>query len=86
MLALDLLQADDVGAAVRQELRDARGIERAAFVGIDFAEKRLGRGKIDLGRIGIIAGVVTQAGGRIVSGYDDPGIDDLRIELPAVNE
>jgi hypothetical protein len=36
--------------------------------------------------LAFIAGVVTQAGGRIVSGYDNPWIDDLRIELPAVNE
>ena len=36
--------------------------------------------------LAFIAGVVTQAGGRIVSGYENPWIDDLRIELPAVNE
>ena len=35
--------------------------------------------------LAFIAGVVSQAGGRIVSGYDDPWIDDLRIELPAAN-
>jgi hypothetical protein len=36
--------------------------------------------------LAFIAGVVTQAGGRIVSGFQNPWIDDLRIELPAVNE
>ena len=36
--------------------------------------------------LAFVAGVVTQAGGRIVSGYENPWIDDLRIELPAVNE
>ena len=35
--------------------------------------------------LAFIAGVVTQAGGRIVSGYENPWIDDLRIELPAVD-
>jgi PAS domain S-box-containing protein len=36
--------------------------------------------------LAFIAGVVTQAGGRIVSGFENPWIDDLRIELPAVAE
>jgi len=36
--------------------------------------------------LAFIAGVVTQAGGRIVSGFQNPWIDDLRIELPAINE
>ena len=36
--------------------------------------------------LAFIAGVVTQAGGRVVSGFEHPWIDDLRIELPAVTE
>ncbi|PAW89821.1 MAG: hypothetical protein B9S26_07185 [Opitutia bacterium Tous-C4FEB] len=36
--------------------------------------------------LAFIAGVVTQAGGRVVSGFEKPWIDDLRIELPAVTE
>ena len=35
--------------------------------------------------LAFIAGVVTQAGGRVVSGYENPWIDDLVIELPAEN-
>ena len=36
--------------------------------------------------LAFIAGVVTQAGGRVVSGFQNPWIDVLRIELPAVAE
>lgn len=35
--------------------------------------------------LAFIAGVVTQAGGRVVSGFENPWIDDLVIELPTLN-
>ena len=63
---------------VQLEIKRRAGRSRRTLAGLDESLFR----DSDLA---FIAGVVTQAGGRIVSGYENPWIDDLRIELPAVD-
>jgi len=67
---------------------------RAGIVQLEI-KRRAGRGRVGLNNpeeslfrdsdLAFIVGVVTQAGGRIVSGLEKPWSDDLRIELPAVH-
>lgn len=67
---------------------------RAGVVQLEI-KRRAGRGRVGLNNpeeslfrdsdLAFIVGVVTQAGGRIVSGLEKPWSDDLRIELPAVH-